>query len=235
MILYCSFLSVSKEYKDRYAGDVNGELAPKFGYRTTSLRKEYFVYRKTKARLIPKELEPVSEGFAEIGNVALMIMRRLCEEGRVRQMDGDPFAFVEEEELSHSSFWEVFRYNCEGVSISGEIGPRFRVACAEHCDTGILTVIPAPRGASEGLECFDWSENEWRTVEIAEGEAVVFAGELFQFVSGLDVAALCHRVVLPIASKTVRWSLPFELLPVPSEGVAMEVSRLGKGLVSVNY
>ncbi len=58
---------------------------------------------------------------------------------------------------------------------------------------------------------------------------------MIPFVAGLDVAALTHRVVLPVAQGQVRWSMPFELLPAPSTAVAEEVSRLGKGLVSANY
>jgi isopenicillin N synthase-like dioxygenase len=90
-------------------------------------------------------------------------------------------------------------------------------------------------GSRKASECFDWGENAWRAVHIAEGEALVFAGELFPFVCGQDVA-LSHRVVLPMASKgAARWSLPFELLPVPCPAVAQEINRLGTGLVSANY
>ncbi len=214
---------------------MSGELTPKFGYRSTSLRKEFFVFRKTRSRAVPEELRCVWDGFAEIGRVSMEVLRLMCGNVALQHMDGDPMAIVQEEDLTHTSFWELFRYDCGGERLEGDAEAKLRVACAEHRDTGVLTVIPAPRGETAGFEGFDREENQWRGMEIAEGQAIVFAGELFPLVTGLDLAALTHRVVLPIAPHKARWSMPFELLPAPSMAVAEEVSRLGKGLVSANY
>ncbi len=154
VIICCS--DARKEYKDQFAGAVSGQLAPKFGYRSTLLRKEFFVFRKTAARSLPQELRCLWDGFAEIGNVWLDVLRH-SGDTTLRHMGSDPLAVVQEDDLTHTSFWELFRYDCSGERLDEDAEAKLRVACAEHRDTGVLTVIPAPRGETAG---FDWEENQ---------------------------------------------------------------------------
>jgi isopenicillin N synthase-like dioxygenase len=143
---------------------------------------------------------------------------------------------VTEAELMHSSFVDLFRYDCSGEILENAPEHCLHVACPEHRDTGVLTLIPSPKGQAVGFECYDWSAQAWRSIEVPEDEAIVCAGELFPFVTGLDVPALTHRVVIPVSpSGNARCSMPFELLPTPTADVAAEVCRLGQGLMSANH
>jgi isopenicillin N synthase-like dioxygenase len=178
------------------------------------------------AKFLPPELEPLCEAFQQMGAFALQVLSDLCG-GRLPPTMGDnPLRTVDD--VSHSTFWECFHYECDGPQLALE--QPCRVACAEHCDTGVLTVLPAPRGLAHGFECFDWARDAWVSLDIRPGTAIVFAGELFRFATTLDVAPLCHRVVLPVQPPGCvgRWSMPFELLPTPGADLVAEVYRLGK-------
>ena len=150
-----------------------------------------------------------------------------------------PTRCVSQDELTHSSFLEVFKYSCNGEVVDNE--ESVRVACDEHRDTGLLTVIPKGRGRDRGLEGYSWELGQWVPITVGEGEAVVFAGELIPFLhdSVKDLPALTHRVVLPVVPETegkvYRYSMPFELLPPPSAAVTAQGNALERGLVSVNY
>jgi hypothetical protein len=65
----------------------------------------------------------------------------------------------------------------------------------------------------------------------------VFAGEMFPWFTGLtEVMPLCHRVAVPLQDDGgVRYSMPMELLPRPSQASLAEMSKLACGLKSANY
>lgn len=239
------FTALPAAAKERFHGTTNGRLAPFFGYRSTSLHKELFVYRRTDLYATPPELaDALALGFAQMGALShtiLVAMLRTLPHWTPERIDvatADMLARIDTPaQLRFSSFLEVFRYECtaHGPLPAGE--PRFRVACAEHRDTSLLTLIPPFRGDAPGLEVFNWGTAAWHVEEAANGdEVMVFAGELFPGFTGTDVSALCHRVVVPLAERpSLRWSAPFELLPWPSNELVEQIGALGKGLASVNF
>src|SRR3990167_2666161 len=109
------FFSQGMEYKAQFQGSVEGRLAPKFGYRRTLLRKEFFVFRNVQDG-IPCELECMRDAFQQMGTFSMDLLATICgdEADVAARMGANPLRAVSSAELSHSSFWETFRYECDG-------------------------------------------------------------------------------------------------------------------------
>jgi isopenicillin N synthase-like dioxygenase len=170
-----AFFAASQEEKNAFQGTTTGRLAPFFGYRhVPSMKKEFFVFRNTELLPVPNLLAPLRPTFFRFGELLLECMKAMipCELG-------DCFGSVKTmAELKHSTFLEVFKY--DGIPLNGALGEqKVRITSQEHRDTSLLTLIPQARGAA-GLEAYDWSAYQWRSLEGPghESEAVVFAGEL---------------------------------------------------------
>ncbi len=223
-----SFFNLHDDEKATWSGTTSGRLAPFFGYRKVkSMSKELFVFRNTDLMPIPKYLEDLRASFDCLGKVLLECMTAMVPECKL----GDCLGKVQDlTQLRHSSFMEVFLYE----SPLQDNSDRVKVACAEHRDTSLLTMVPNARGMP-GLEGFDWAESCWRVLESKEhgNEAVVFAGELFcSMFPDTQMPALNHRVCVGGGRRV---SCPVELLPEPTDEIRQMLSNLGKGLVSVNY
>ena len=257
-----TFFNRSLSYKKGFEGEVNGKLAPHLGYRGTELRKELLVYRKSLVKKLPPELVCMETELERLGTLVLEIMKEILKTlgkdiGTLDQaLD---YVAPSKSELPFNSFIEVFRYDMtpgrfvSWGSLCGtkrnqvepvELGTgnqveqdKYRIACGEHRDTGLLTVIPF--STFPGLEVFNWSTGKWH-MEETPGECIIFPGELFGWFTNTDIPALCHRVVLPLRPGECRYSVPMELLPNPfyrnerSETSIDEMSRLARGLVSTN-
>merc|ERR1712137_97450 len=236
------FFAQPQEYKNQFSGSTTGRLAPFFDYRSTSLSKEFFVFRNTELFETPNELKALLNGFLAMGNLLKNVMQVVFEHLGWEQEDIDKALsemidpVTDQQVLLHSSFTEVFRYDCSpSVELPEE--PRYRISCGEHRDTSLLTIIPKFEGVCEGLEVYNWGTGQWHCEEecMKENEAIVFAGELFAEFTKSNITALCHRVIVPLSPGGVRYSCPFELLPYPTPEVRQLLSELAKGLVSVNY
>ncbi|MCB2205808.1 hypothetical protein KQI65_13770 [bacterium] len=85
-------------------------------------------------------------------------------------------------------------------------GTARRMAC-EHTDSNMLSLLPA--ATSRGLEVLDNSGN-WLAVETTEGDLVVNAGDMLNFISGGRIRSTLHRVENRFNDPTrYRHSMPF--------------------------
>ena len=220
------------------------KLAQNLGYKQTALRKELYVYRQ--AEQVVTDL-PFPTELSKALRVALLDMGGMLRECLKailpsRNVSGMLDPLTSAAHVGFSSFIEIFKYDCSSgrnVPQFQSLDRKYRISCSEHRDTGVLTAIPRSQGSvNVGLEVFDWSSGGWRSVEedLPEDSAIVFAGEMFPWFSGMQgIAPLNHRVVVPIQEGGVRFSLPVELLAEPSEASIGEMSQLACGLVSANY
>ena len=243
------FENESPETKMKYAGSTTSRLAPNFGYRATSLQKEYFVFRNTTtlSDSLPGKLVSLKKGFDSMCSVLRQCMEdMLCgsldwsEEKACAALSNalDPIdVAANEKHIKSSSFTEVFKYDCTTNISFGDGVDRYKVLCSEHRDTSLLTMIPKFKGSEGGLEAFDWSTGQWHCIEndLEEDEAIVFPGELFSPYCQTDVPACNHRVIVRLSENGKRYSCPTELLPYPTPETWTMLSELGKNLVSVNY
>merc|ERR1712137_106992 len=168
------------------AGGVSGRLAPYWGYRSTTLSKEMFVYRPSSLRTLPEKLQSLKETHVATVNLLSQVMRELLlalewpEEQIHEALAGVVEPVHTERDMSYSSFLEVFRYDCSpgpGVPLPEETTYRF--ACGEHRDTSLLTMLPHFSGDFPGVEVYNWATGEWHCEEkhLAKDEALIFAGE----------------------------------------------------------
>lgn len=188
------FFQLKEEDKTAFAGSTSNRLAPYFGYRNVpSMHKQFFVFRNTELLPLPRELVPLKEAFGHLIDLLSDCMKAMVPECDL----GDCRRCIEQlPQLRHSSFLEIFRYECS--SDQQQANDRVRVACAEHRDTSLLTLVPRARGAP-GLEGFDW-EHGWRRLE-TEGDSYggtvrksrFFFFCVFSFCAGCCV---CRRAVL---------------------------------------
>lgn len=253
-----------KKRVGRYGGERGGcqmeghalQLAHNLGYKNVEgLKKEFYVYRRAEEvktqNKVDWEVDPLrlkmKDALLGIGRVlraaakAMLIAHGTREDDADLKLEGCLDSLKEEKEIGFSSFIEVFQYDCSaGDDLDENIlrqEQKYRLSCGEHRDTGILTGIPKSVGDAVGLEMFNWRFGHWFREEqwMESSEMVVFAGELFPWFMGTDVAPLCHRVVVPLIPHGKRISLPVELLPAPTEETIQQISSLACGLKSANY
>lgn len=85
-------------------------------------------------------------------------------------------------------------------------GTAKRMACA-HTDSNMLSLLPA--ATSRGLEVQD-NQGRWIPVETEEGDLVVNAGDMLNFISGGKILSTLHRVENRFSDPTrYRHSMPF--------------------------
>jgi isopenicillin N synthase-like dioxygenase len=244
------FFDLPADDKLSFAGSTHSRLAPYFGYRATSLQKEFFVYRNTDLFAVPAPIAPLQVGFESLGGLLQGVMRSILQqeflwpESEIEASLRDMLSTIADQSaLPFSTFLEVFKYDCKTAIPAYQDGlrsgdERYRILCGEHRDCSLLTIVPRCQGTVTGLELYDWSLGAWVRVEDAlqPDEAVVFPGEYFALFTSSPMPACCHRVVVPINRLDgVRYSCPYELTPFPTPEVQKLMSSLGKGLVSVNY
>jgi isopenicillin N synthase-like dioxygenase len=93
-------------------------------------------------------------------------------------------------------------------------GTAKRMAC-EHTDSNMLSLLPA--ATSRGLEVRD-TRGRWIPVETTEGDLVVNAGDMLNFISGGRILSTLHRVENRFDDPTrFRHSMPFFYHPDHSQ------------------
>ena len=198
------------------------------------------MYRNAPSRPLPEKLKALQLGFESLN----LLLRDVCIHmfpASTALLKGALDPVETDSQLLHSSFLEVFRYDCSPPLpelLTDLDGPRYRISCGEHRDTSLLTAIPPFQGNVPGLECYNWSTSSWHCEDAGaahENEVLIFAGELFGPFFQCNLPALNHRVVTELRPGEVRYSCPSELLPFPTDATRDMLTSLGKGLVSVNY
>lgn len=89
-------------------------------------------------------------------------------------------------------------------------GTAKRMAC-EHTDSNMLTLLPAATGG--GLELLN-NKGEWMAVKTFDGDLVINAGDMLNFISGGKIKSTLHRVENKYKdSSRSRYSMPFFFHP----------------------
>lgn len=162
---------------------------------------------------------------ADLKQIAQMCLHRIgefvCRPGDARGPDApvlrcDPSALEKWDELSpfpsSSEFCPDDVSKLDIFHYARAPAPDCR-SCGEHCDSGILTVVPQQLGGA-GLEVFDWEACEFVKCEEENAEehgiAVVFGGEALFRATNHYILPATHRVEV---SQYPRFSCPFLLYP----------------------
>lgn len=93
-------------------------------------------------------------------------------------------------------------------------GTARRMACA-HTDSNMITLLPAATGG--GLELLN-NQGQWMPVKTEDGDLVINAGDMLNFISGGKIKSTLHRVENKFKDPTrKRYSMPFFYHPNHSE------------------
>lgn len=85
-----------------------------------------------------------------------------------------------------------------------------RMACA-HTDSNMITLLPSATGG--GLELLN-NQNKWMAVQTFDGDLVINAGDMLNFISGGKIKSTLHRVENKLKNKAQnRHSMPFFFHP----------------------
>ena len=233
-----TFTNLQMEEKNKYACSSIGSMQPPFGYRSTTLHKEYFVCRKVSKELkemlkYPSDVfeKVVMDALNTVNNISKMLFK--CVMSSLGANDVEMQALlngllVEAETLKTLGFtdmMESFRYNCrredEREDEKGERGDencdQYRIPCGDHRDVSLLTILPKCIGPS-GLEIYNWKEGKWIAAEAESSEldCIVIAGELLHRVTAGKICPTSHRVIVKLNDNNCdRYSTPCELLLNP--------------------
>lgn len=231
--------------KDKYSYASLKHTQPKFGYRQTELRKEYFVCRQ-----IPTELrDTLNYPSFEFENTFNMAFQMYSEVSRdllsdilnqlhigatpcwgkerhsfpIQELRGntDTIDKIMHEITSPAKTPDVFGFTCMMEVFRYDcFGSKntFRIPCGDHTDASLLTIIPKCLGPP-GLEVFNWFTGAWEMVEASNeaDECVVLAGELLYRLTAGKIAPTSHRVVIEQypVKDIARFSCPFEIMLNP--------------------
>lgn len=89
-------------------------------------------------------------------------------------------------------------------------GTAKRMACA-HTDSNMITLLPAATGG--GLELLN-NNGEWMPVKTQDGDLVINAGDMLNFISGGKIKSTLHRVENKFKDpERKRFSMPFFFHP----------------------
>lgn len=89
-------------------------------------------------------------------------------------------------------------------------GTAKRMACA-HTDSNMITLLPAATGG--GLELLN-NQSEWMPVKTQQGDLVINAGDMLNFISGGKIKSTLHRVENKYNDPhSYRYSMPFFFHP----------------------
>jgi isopenicillin N synthase-like dioxygenase len=95
-------------------------------------------------------------------------------------------------------------------------GSAKRMACP-HTDSNMITLLPAATGG--GLELLN-NRNEWMPVKTEDGDLVINAGDMLNFISGGKIKSTLHRVENKFKDPNrKRYSMPFFYHPDHSKAL----------------
>lgn len=103
-------------------------------------------------------------------------------------------------------------------------GTAKRMACA-HTDSNMITLLPAATGG--GLELLN-NQGEWMPLKTKDGDLVINAGDMLNFISGGKIRSTLHRVENKFNNPDgYRYSMPFFFHPDHSKMLRILPSCIG--------